>query len=176
MTSTTASLSREKLRELGQARIDVPKQAESPEEFQRLWREPAHPFAMSWGECWTFAPCYHVEDFAAEVGFWLDVLGFDSNAIAEDFCMVMDPEKRLTFSVRPAGEERAVTPPEALTLEFMVSGIRELCETLASRGVNVEQGPEPYGKPDSPMYTAKLRTPAGLRVWLWGLVPRDDAK
>ncbi len=185
MSSSTETRTRESLRKLGQARLDIPKQAKTPEDFKRLWTEPAQPFNMKWGDCWTFAPCYHVEDFAAEVGFWLDVMGFDSNAITEDFCMVMDPEKRFTFSIRPAseqrsapeadpaGNQRAVTPAEALTLEFMVDGIREICAELAERGVDVERHPEPYGAPSSPMYTALLRTPAGLRVWLWGLVSPD---
>jgi hypothetical protein len=162
-------------RELGRERLNICNKAKTPEEWQQLWQEPKHPFAMTWGDCWVYAPCYHVEDFEAEVGFWLDVLGFTSNALTPDFCMVMPPDGKFTFSVRPADDERQATSPGALTLEFMVKDIHELAATLAQRGVPFEQEPQPCGSPDSPMHTAIFTTPAGIRVWLWGMTDKPSA-
>lgn len=158
----------EKCREFGAARLAVAAEAQSPADWERLWKAPAHPFPFTWGSCWKHCVEYRVDDFPLELGFFLDVLGFDSVALAQDFAMLNNEAEEFHVAVRPATNGNA-TPRDAIRLQFLISDIVETAKRLQSRGVVFEQPPAP-SEPDSPMYTGYFRTPHGIPVDLWGMV------
>ena len=155
------------LRQLGEARIAVVKEAKTQEDFKRLWKEPKHPYPFVFGTCWKQCAEYTVDDFAAEVGFWFDVMGFQANAFSPDYAMFTGPKKDFFFSVVPSSSKRASTPPDAMRLEFMVEDIEKLGQDLEKRGIRFEHKPAPEGGEGSPMWKATFRTPHGIAVNLW---------
>ena len=157
-------------REWGQARIEVAKQAETREDWERLWQEPKYSYTFEWGDCWKQCVEYRVNDFAAEAGFYLDVLGLSSNAFGEDYAMVMSPDQAFYLSFCPASKEMPATPPDAVSVQFMLKDVLTAAKELESRGIVFDEAPKPFGDETSPLYSAKFRTPHGISVILWGLV------
>ncbi len=163
-----------RVRAFGKARIDIARRAKSREDWERLWKRPIHPFPFSWGEPWKQCVEYKVDDFAAEVGFFIDVLGLPVNAFDPDYAMFTSPHGDFFFAIVPASEENHSTPPDALRLQFMVADILKTAEELEGRGIEFEQSPQPC-QIGSPLYIGFFRTPHGICVDLWGMV-KDDLK
>jgi hypothetical protein len=163
-TETTAP----NLRELGEARLAVARTASTLEQWNELWQKPAHPFPFTWGDCWKHNIQYRVDDFSAEVGFYIDVLGMPVNAFGPDYAMFTSPDRAFFLSMTPAGEDAASTPPDAIRIEFMIEGIHATVEELQRRGVAFRQETKPYAE-GSPLHTAVFTTPHGIEVILWGM-------
>ncbi|MHC4201043.1 MAG: VOC family protein [Planctomycetota bacterium] len=158
---------------LGEARLEAVAQANSKEDWDRLWKEPARPFPFKWGECWNQCVQYAVKDYAAEVGFFVDALSFPVNTIGPDFTMFTGPKHECFFAVVPASEKNPATPADAVELMFMVEDILDVAKDLERRGVVFDEPPAPYGGEDSPMRLGRFRTPGGIRVALWGMVEAE---
>ena len=161
-------------RKLGQARLEVAKKAKTREDWDKLWKEPAHPYPFKLGPCWKNCVEYKVEDFAAEVGFFLDILGFDPNALGPEYAMLTSPDKEFYFSIVPA-EEGKGTSTDAIRLQFMIEDILNVAEELEKRGIAFEKEPEPQGE-GSPLYKSTFRTPHGIPVDLWGMVEQKEER
>jgi catechol 2,3-dioxygenase-like lactoylglutathione lyase family enzyme len=155
-------------RAFGAARIAVSQQAKSPEDWKKLWKKPANAWAIQWGTCWKACLEYIVADFEAEAGFWIDVLGFPTNAFSADYAMFTSPEKDFFFSVVRAKDGATPTPREAIRVQFMVEDIYGTTLEFEKRGVEFEKRPAAHQ--GSPIYSATFRTPAGIAVDLWGMV------
>lgn len=164
---------KQKCRALGCKRIDAARKADTREKWEKLWKQPQHPWAITWGDCWRQCVQYNVSDFAAEVGFFIDVLGFPINAFAPGYAMFTGPRREFFFSIMPAGKKEPRTPPNAIRLQFLVEGIQSLSRELQKRGVKFQRKPAPYGNKDSPMYLATFKTPNGINVDLWGMAVED---
>ncbi|MCW8129074.1 MAG: VOC family protein [Planctomycetota bacterium] len=160
---------------LGLERIKLASSCKTPQDWKERWVEPKHPFPFKLGPCWTHCVEYHVKDFPAEVGFFLDVMGFPTNALGGEYAMFTSPEHGFYFSVTPASEENPLTPPETIRLEFMVEDILEVGKKLEARGLKFENPPAPHGGPNSGLYQGTLRTPNGVALRLWGVVKNQDA-
>jgi catechol 2,3-dioxygenase-like lactoylglutathione lyase family enzyme len=158
-----------RVRALGKARIDIARRVQSVEDWQSLWKRPAHPFPFAWGERWNQCVEYKVDDFAAEVGFFIDILGLPVNAFDPDYAMFTSPEGDFFFAVIPAGEGNS-TPPDAIRLQFMVADIFETTAELETRGIAFEQPPQPV-QPGSTLHIATFLTPHGICIDLWGMLP-----
>ena len=170
-----------RVRALGKARIDIARRAQSPADWQKLWKPPAHPFPFTWGERWKQCVEYRVDDFAAEVGFFIDILGLTVNALDPDYAMFTSPDGIFFFAVVAAPQDPAAitpefaagvssTPPDAIRLQFMVADIFATVEELESRGIAFEQQPQPI-RPASTLHIATFFTPHGICIDLWGVVP-----
>jgi len=159
-------------RELGNARLAAARQAKSKEDWDRLWAEPAHPYTFKPGTCWNHCVEYKVEDFAAEVGFFIDILGFTPNAVSHEYAMFTSPSKEFFFSIVPV-EQGKGTPADAIRLQFMIADIGKVAENLEKRGIEFEEKPIPQGE-GSPMYKGTFRTPHGIPVDLWGMVEEKE--
>ncbi|HLK56187.1 MAG TPA: hypothetical protein VKU00_06470 [Chthonomonadaceae bacterium] len=170
---TDASQWKQQCREYGESRLAVSREAKSQEDWQRLWRDPAHPYVFQWGTCWKQCIEYRVEDFAAEIGFFLDVVGLDSNALGPDFAMLTNKEGDFYFAVKPTGDVPP-TPPDAIRLQFMLTDVLNTAAELERRGVVFEQPVAPDA-PESPLVTGYFRTPHGIAVDLWGLVKPEPS-
>lgn len=160
-----------KCRVFGKKRLEISNTCKSSEDWQSLWVASEYPFNFKAGACWTFTVEYKVADFEAELGFFIDILGLDSNALDTEYAMIMEPEGKYYFSIVKTSPEK-VTPVDAIRLEFMLDDIKKVSEELINRGIEFEQVPKPYGE-GSPMYRGTLRTPNGIQIALWGFVKNE---
>ena len=165
-----------RFRAYGKARIDIAQRAASRDDWDRLWKKSTYPFPFSWGESWKQCIEYKVADFPAEVGFFIDILGFPVNAFDPDYAMFTSPQGEFYFSVVPTLESEEVTPPDAIRLQFMVDRIFETAVELERRGVKFEQWPARSAE-NSSLLIGSFRTPNGIGVDLWGfnLEPEGEA-
>lgn len=162
-----------RFRAYGKARLDIARRAATRSEWERLWKEPAFPFPFTWGEWWKQCIEYKVDDFAAEVGFYTDILGLPVIAFDPNYAMFTSPAEEFYLAIIPAFEPGKSTPAEALRIQFMVANIFETVRELERRGIVFEQKPQPCERGSS-MFLTYFRTPHGICVDLWGLVPLGD--
>jgi hypothetical protein len=160
-----------KIRAYGKARLDIASRVESQQDWDELWKAPLHPFPFRWGKSWKQSFEYRVADFPAEVGFFTDLLGFPVKAIGPDYAMFTSPDESFHFSVSPSLPDGQSTPPEGVSMQFMVSNIIETTDELESRGVVFERAPSPV-ESGSSLYSGYFRTPNGICIDLWGEVER----
>jgi catechol 2,3-dioxygenase-like lactoylglutathione lyase family enzyme len=163
-----------RVRAFGKARIDIAQRARSREDWDKLWKHPIHSFPFAWGDCWKQCVEYKVDDFAAEVGFFIDILGLPVNAFDPGYAMFTSPHGDFFFAIVPATEDNPSTPPDALRLQFMVADILATTQELESRGIEFEQPPQPC-QPGSSLYIGYFRTPHGICVDLWGMVKAEKS-
>lgn len=162
-----------RFRAYGKARIDIAKRVRDQGDWYKLWKEPTNPFPFSWGSNWRQCVEYKVDDFAAEVGFFIDILGLPVNAFDPDYAMFTSPRRDFFLSIVPAFEDEYSTPPEAIRIQFMVDDIFSTVEELERRGVEFEQQPQACQEGSS-LYIGYFRTPHGICVDLWGFVDQED--
>ena len=162
-----------RVRAFGKARIDIARRAHSHEDWEKLWKRPVHSFPFAWGDCWKQCIEYKVDDFPAEVGFFIDVLGLPVNAFDPDYAQFTSPHGDFFFAVIPTPEDHYSTPPDALRLQFLVADIFATTEELQSRGIVFEQPPQPC-QAGSSLYIGYFRTPHGICVDLWGIVSEPE--
>jgi catechol 2,3-dioxygenase-like lactoylglutathione lyase family enzyme len=156
-----------RFRAYGKARIDIAQRATNREDWDRLWKRSTHAFPFSWGKSWKHCVEYKVADYPAEVGFFIDILGFPVNAFDPDYAMFTSPNGEFFFSVVPAHEGEESTPPEAIRLQFMIENIEQTAAELERRGIVFEQWPAPSSM-GSPLLIGSFRTPNGIGIDLWG--------
>jgi hypothetical protein len=118
---------------------------------------------------------YCVDDFAAEVGFFADILGLPVNAYSADSFMFTSPDGAFFLSVTASSDDATATPAETIHLQLMIADILETAHELEHRGIVFEKFPEPY-EPNSPLHTGTFRTPGGVAVDLWGMVERKKER
>jgi catechol 2,3-dioxygenase-like lactoylglutathione lyase family enzyme len=162
-----------RFRAYGKARIDIAKRVRDQGDWYKLWKEPTNPFPFSWGENWRQCVEYKVDDFAAEVGFFIDILGLPVNAFDPDYAMFTSPRRDFFLSIVPTFDDEYSTPPEAIRVQFMVDDIFSTAEELQRRGVQFEQQPQPCQEGSS-LFIGYFRTPHGICVDLWGFVDEGD--
>jgi catechol 2,3-dioxygenase-like lactoylglutathione lyase family enzyme len=156
-----------RVRAYGKARIDIAQRVKTAEDWEKFWRPPSNPFPFTWGDAWRQSIEYKVIDFAAEVGFFVDILGLQVNALHSSYAMFTSPGREFFFTVVPAINETDSTPPGALRLQFMLSDLLSTTRELEKRGILFDQLPEPI-QPGSSLFIASFRTPNGMPVELWG--------
>lgn len=162
-----------RFRAYGKARIDIAQRAASRDDWDRLWKKSTYPFPFSWRDSWKQCFEYKVVDFPAEVGFFIDILGFPVNAFDPDYAMFTSPNGEFYFSVVPALEREEATPPDAIRLQFMVDQIFETAVELERRGIKFEQWPTRSSE-NSSLLIASFRTPNGIGIDLWGFELEHD--
>lgn len=155
-----------RIRALGKARLDVTRRARDEGEWQKMWRAPRYSFPFAWGEGWRACFQYFVEDFAAEIGFFIDVLGFPVSAFSTTYALFTSPDHAFFFAVRALPEGFESTPPDTIRLQFMVSNFSEAIQELERRGVTFEVRPEVGGPA-----VAVFRSPHGVPIELWPAPP-----
>lgn len=156
-----------RFRAYGRARIDIAKRANTREEWEKLWRPPQNSFPFEWGIYWKQCVEYRVGDYAAEVGFYIDVLGFPVNAFDAEYAQFTSPDGEFFIAVVPVQDLTEVTPPDSLRLQFMIHNLEQTAKELEIRGVAFERLPEPL-QPGSQLMLASFRSPNGILIELWG--------
>jgi hypothetical protein len=156
-------------REYGEARLALAAKCTAERSWKTDWEPPRLPFPIVWGDCWKAIFEVPVSDFPGDLGFFMDVLGFDVNAIDPGYAMLMSPDQAVTFAIVPATAERPALSGGPLRLEFMGSAIDRLADQLAQRGIDITPLHAPWGD-DNPMRTLEFATPSGLPVKIWGFL------
>lgn len=162
-----------RIRAYGKARIDVTRRARDEREWQTQWREPRYPFPFRWEGGWRHCIQYTVDDFAAEIGFYIDVLGFPVNAFSPSYAQFTSPDQAFFFAVAAIQEGAQSTPFDSLRMQFMVEDLPATIEELEKRNISFERKPE---SDEVFPAIAILRSPHGIGIELWGVVrdqPRD---
>jgi len=167
--SQTAELI-ERCRSLGETRLQIARESKSPAEWEKKWRQPQYSFPFNFGEWWTMTVEYQVQDYAAEVGFYTDILSFPINALDRAYAMFTGPNEEFHISVSPCPIGDKPTPPNAFKLVFMVKDLKSTAAELRQRGVLFEMEPSLFGGPGTNFLTGFFRTPHGIRIALWSMV------
>jgi hypothetical protein len=163
------------VQELGEARLRALRDMERSETGRQSVNEPAFGYPFRWGDCWRQCMEYRVNDFAAEVGFFADLLGFPVNACSSDYFMFTSPDGAFFFAIAAASDDVTATPAGAIRIQFMIDGIIDTAHELEQRGINFEKFPEPC-ELNSPLHTGTFRTPNGVAVDLWGMVEQKKER
>ncbi|MFH0766457.1 MAG: VOC family protein [Calditrichota bacterium] len=156
-------------RKHGYDRLEIARKSKSPEEWNQLWTPPKHPFSFQWTDWWKMTVEYKVDDFPAEVGFYIDILGCPINALDHAYAMFTGPNEDFHISVVPTPTGERPTAPDAFKIEFMVKNIQEYAEELENRGVTFKQKVQRYGQEGSKFKNGWFRTPHGIVIMLWGV-------
>jgi catechol 2,3-dioxygenase-like lactoylglutathione lyase family enzyme len=163
-----------RVRAYGKARLDIASRVHTPSDWEKLWKRPAFPFPFTWGAYWKQCIEYKVDDFAAEVGFYTDILGLPVNALDPGYAMFTSPGGDFFIAIVPTPEGVHSTPPDAIRIQFMVADVFATARELERRGISLEQWPQPCAD-GSTLYIGYFRTPHGICVDLWGLVEVQDS-
>ncbi len=149
----------------GKRRLAALKRIKSREDWQKLWPKARHDYPFTWGECWQAVAEFGVKDFAAELGFYLDILGMKVNAVWDNHAMIMSPDGEYAFTIYQAKRTSA-----ELNLQFMLGNIAIATTALKRRGVTVVQDLKAEWGEENPMRTFKMKTPSGVVITLWGML------
>ena len=127
----------------------------------------AEPAPLPWAFADTVFRCaweYPVADFEAEVGFHVDVLGFRTIALDEEYALFSTPGNDLTFACRR--HEQATGSYQGHILCFMTREIESFATALESR-IGAGAITRVAG---SPVQTVlRIASPAGLQIDIWEL-------
>ncbi len=156
-----------RIRAVGKARLDFAGRIQNPSDWEKQWVRPSNSFPFVWGESWKQCVEYRVDDFPAEVGFFIDVLGLSVNALDPDYAMFTSPRGDFFFSILPSPHSEQATPPNAIRLQFMVKDIILTTQQLQQRGISFDYTPQPL-HPGSSLLISSFRTPHGISIELWG--------
>jgi hypothetical protein len=160
-----------RVRAYGKARLDIARRVQTQQDWDALWRPPTHTFPFSFSTTSSWKQCleYRVDDFAAEIGFWIDILGLQVNAFGPDYVQFSSPGGEFTFAVTSTLEYQSSTPPGSMRIQFFVQNLLQTVEELERRSLAFDQPPAPQ-QPDSVLYYATFSTPHGIPIDLWGEV------
>jgi catechol 2,3-dioxygenase-like lactoylglutathione lyase family enzyme len=162
-----------RIRAYGKARIDLAMRLNNSADWDEHWKPPSNPFPLTWGDSWKHCIEYRVDDFAAEVGFFIDVLGFSVNALDHSYAMFTSPQQDFFFAFVPTENHEAPTSPDAFRLQFMVRDINATYQELLRRGIAFELTPQPLC-PASSIQITSFRTPNGVPVEIWGMAMENS--
>ena len=155
-----------KMRAYGKARIDITKRAKDEKDWQENWREQLYSYPLKLAEGWKYCFEYKVDDYAAEVGFFIDFLGFPSSAFSPSYARFSSPDEDFFFSISAVQEGEESTPPDTLRIQFNVVDLLGTIAELEDRGIVFEQQPQPIHE-GSDILVGCFRTPHGICIDLW---------
>lgn len=105
---------------------------------------------------------YPVMDFETEVGFYVDVLGFTTIALDDDYALFTTPEEDFTFACRRHPDARPRYSGHVLC--FMTKDIVSFAEALEAR-MGEDSVTRIAGSPVQAVL--RIASPAGLRIDIW---------
>jgi catechol 2,3-dioxygenase-like lactoylglutathione lyase family enzyme len=152
-----------RFRAYGRARIDMIEHIHNQQDWERLWKTSSNPFPFTWTQEWKHCIEYRVEDYAAEVGFFIDFLGLRVDEFGPRYARFSSPEGDFYIGVSACSEGQPGTPTEGFRLQFMVLDLFPLVDELQKRGVAFEQPPRPHAREKS-LACAVFRTPHGIAI------------
>jgi hypothetical protein len=161
-----------KVRAYGKARLDFTLRAKNEAEWMQGWHDALYEFPFRLSNGWRFGFEYKVDDYAAEIGFFVDQLGFPVVSFSPSYAQFTTPEQNFIFSIAHALEGEISTPPETVRLHMQVLDLEDTVQELQSRGIDFEQ--EPYLLESSSSMVASFRSPHGISIDLWQSVDHRE--
>jgi len=164
-----------KCRAFGKNRLELSSKMKTPDDWKEKWPDSENDYIYKLGPCWTHMIEYYVDDFEAEVGFMIDVMGFKTFIVDtnERVCIVTNPGHNFYFSFYEASKQgKEPTPKDALKLSLMVEDIEEVGKKLESREIQFCDKLHPSME-GSPMLRGFIRTPAGIPIEFWGMAKQQ---
>jgi predicted enzyme related to lactoylglutathione lyase len=162
-----------RVRAYGKARLDLARRVSNGEDWARIWRAPIHPYPFHLGGAWKQCIEYKVDDFAAEIGFFIDILGLQVNSLEPGYAQFTSPQGDFYFAIIETPTGSSPTPPDALRIQFMVEDIFTTALELQQRGIDFVFPPQPC-QSGSALHIGSFLTPNGLIIELWGMVPGSE--
>ena len=154
-----------RFRAYGRARIDIIQHVSNQEDWDRLWKSPSNSFPFQWTEGWKQCIEYRVEDYAAEVGFYIDFLGFSVDEFGPQYARFCSPAGDFAIGIEACPAGSSASPVSGLGLQLQVTNLFELVEELQKRGVSFEQPPKIHPR-DKSLVSTIFKTPHGLVIEL----------
>jgi len=154
-----------RFRAYGRARIDIIQHVSNQEDWDRLWKSPSNSFPFQWTEGWKQCIEYRVEDYAAEVGFYIDFLGFSVDEFGPQYARFCSPAGDFAIGIEACPAGSSARPVSGLGLQLQVTNLFELVEELQKRGVSFEQPPKIHSR-DKSLVSTIFKTPHGLVIEL----------
>jgi catechol 2,3-dioxygenase-like lactoylglutathione lyase family enzyme len=154
-----------KYAELGKSRLETLSKIRSPEDFEKMWKEPQDAAVLKWGDCWKACVEFAVPQLEAEVGFYIEVLGFGINATWDNRVMLISSDGAYTFTLY---SDKDAQPANALKMQFMVSNIAEIDAAMRKCGVPYVQELKKVWGENNDMKTIVVKTPSGIDLTVWG--------
>jgi hypothetical protein len=166
-----------RFRAYGRARLDIANRVKSQEDWDELWKSPTNPFALRfpWGVSWKQCIEYYVVDFAAEIGFWIDIFGLSVTALGPDYAQFTSPGGEISFAVASTEPDEQGTPITALRLQFFIEDLIGTYDELCRRSIQFDQPPLQVSTETS-LSIATFHTPHGIAVDLWSESPAARAE
>lgn len=135
--------------------------------------EASPEFPFEWGDCWHFAVEYNVNDFSAELGFFVHFMGFSLNALSRGYAMLMSPGEDVFIAIRSVDRDATACGVDSFRICFMLKDVLAAVSKMEQRGIALDTAPQPLSDVDHPMYRADLMSPNGLKIELWGFGGRQ---
>jgi Glyoxalase/Bleomycin resistance protein/Dioxygenase superfamily len=157
----------EKCQKYGIKRLETLKNIKSKEDFLKLWPKQKNSFDFKWGDCWKGVFEYGVDDYAAEIGFYIDYLGFELNASWDNHAMLMTPQGEFMFTVYEDKKSKGKVE-KYLNIQFMIENIMAVSKRLKKNKITVIQNLKNEWGKESKMKTFKVVTPNNICITLWG--------
>ena len=154
-----------RFRAYGRARIDIIQHVSNQEDWDRLWKSPSNSFPFQWTEGWKQCIEYRVEDYAAEVGFYIDFLGFSVDEFGPQYARFCSPAGDFAIGIEACPAGSSASPVSGLGLQLQVTNLFELVEELQKRGISFEQPPKIHPR-DKSLVSTIFKTPHGLVIEL----------
>lgn len=154
-----------RFRAYGRARIDIIQHVTNQADWDRLWKSPSNSFPFQWTDGWKQCIEYRVEDYAAEVGFYIDFLGFSVDEFGPQYARFCSPAGDFAIGIDASPAGSSAMPVTGLRLQLQVSDLFELVEELQKRGVSFEHPPKIHPR-DKSLVSAVFKTPHGLVIEL----------
>jgi len=150
-----------RFRAYGRARIDIIQHVSNQDDWDRLWKSPSNNFPFEWTEGWKQCLEYRVDDYAAEVGFFIDFLGFSVDEFGPQYARFCSPADDFAIGIEACPAGSSARPVSGLRLQLQVTNLFELVEELQKRGVSFEHPPK-INPRDKTLVSTIFKSPHGL--------------
>ena len=162
-----------RFRAFGKARIDIAQRVKTQEDWDTLWKDANYTFPFSWSGGWKQCLEYRVDDYAAEVGFYIDVLGLAVDQFGGDYARFSGPDGEFFIAVAPAPQGEPATPSGAFRLQFAIRRLSATVTELERRGIVFDQKPQP-AQEGAALSISSFHTPHGIPIDLIGEEERKE--
>ena len=111
---------------------------------------------------------YHVDNFEAELGFYVDILGMKAQSLNQDYAVVHNEPREFYIGFWRASKDKPATPTGSISICFFFENIRNGVAKLKDRGVEFTDNIKPFPDENGTCRLAKLKTPNNHNIEIWG--------
>ena len=104
-----------------------------------------------------------MDDFAAELGFWIDVMGLQVNALGAEYGQFSSPGGEFCIAIAQAPAGGFSTPANSIRVQISVKKLSSIITELTRRSIQVHANPF-----EGTANFATFLTPHGIAIELCG--------